>query len=151
MILERLKAGVKNTRDIAFHGTALKLRLLSEAEILNCRLDTLTYAEKNNLDEESQAIENARRQLFTVLSDAEGNRVAESIDSFRDLLTRSEREYLVEEYLLLENECTPSVPGMEKAEFNDILDLVKKKPESILSTSNTATLRRLIIYLESRQ
>lgn len=151
MILERLKAGVSNTRDITFHGTPLKLRLLSEGEILKCRLDTLTYAEKNNLDEESQAVENARRKLFTVLSDVEGNRVAESIDSFRDLLTRSEREYLVEEYLLLENECTPSVPGMAQAEFNDILELVKKSPDSILSASNTATLRRLIIYLESRQ
>lgn len=151
MILERLKAGVNNTRDISFLGTTLRLRLLTEAEILKCRLDTLTYAEKNDLDEESQAIENARRQLFTVLHDKEGNPVAESIDSFRDLLTRSEREYLVEEYLLLENECTPSIPGMEKPEFDDILEQVKKNPESILNPLNTATLRRLIIYLESQR
>lgn len=149
MILEKLKAGIKNSRDICFHGTSLKLRLLSEAEITKCRLDTVAYSEKNKLDEESQATENARRQLFTVLSDTEGNRVAESIDSFRDLLTRGEREYLIEEYLFLENECLPSVPGMERAEFDDILELVKKSPESILSASNTATLRRLISYLES--
>lgn len=151
MILERLKAGIKNTRDVDFHGTPLKLRLLSEAEILKCRLDTVAYSKKNELDEETQAMENARRQLFTVLSDTEGNRVAESIDSFRDLLTRGEREYLIEEYLFLENECLPSVPGMERAEFDDILELVKKSPESILSVSNTATLRRLTTYLENQR
>ncbi|MBV5339186.1 MAG: hypothetical protein J0665_06450 [Deltaproteobacteria bacterium] len=151
MILEKLKAGTKNTRDINFHGIPLKLRLLSEAEILQCRLDTVAYAKKKELDEESQAAENARRQLFTVLSDTEGNRVADNIDSFRDLLTRGEREYLIEEYLFLENECLPSVPGMERAEFDDILELVKKSPESILSVSNTATLRRLINYLENQR
>jgi len=148
MMLEKLKAGIKNTRDVNFHGATLKLRLLSESEILQCRLDTVAYAKKMDLDEESQATENARRQLFTVLSDSDGNRVADNIDSFRDLLTRGEREYLVEEYLFLENECLPSVPGMEQAEFDDILELVKKSPESILNALNTATLRRLTTYLE---
>lgn len=151
MLLEKLKAGTKNTRDVNFHGITLKLRLLSEAEILQCRLDTGAYAKNKDLDEESQATENARRQLFTVLSDVEGNRVAENIDSFRDLLTRGEREYLIEEYLLLENDCSPSVPGMERAEFDDILEEVKKSPESILSASNTATLRRLVNYLEHQR
>lgn len=151
MILEKLKAGIMNTRDVGFHGITLKLRLLSETEIVQCRLDTLAYSVKNNLDEESQATENARRQLYIVLSDSEGNRVSDSIDSFRDLLTRGEREYLIEEYLFLENECLPSVPGMAQAEFDDILEQVKKSPESILSVSNTATLRRLINYLENQQ
>ena len=151
MMLEKLKAGTKNTRDVNFHGITLKLRLLSEAEILQCRLDTVAYAKNKDLDEESQATENARRQLFTVLSDTEGNRIAENIDSFRDLLTRGEREYLIEEYLLLENDCLPSVPGMERAEFEDILAMVKKSPESLLNASNTATLRRLTTYLENQR
>lgn len=151
MILEKLKAGMKNSKSVDFHGETLKVRLLSEAEILQCRLDTMAFAKKRELDDESQAIENALRQIFVAFSDMDGNRCAENIDSFRDLLTRGEREYLVEEYLFLENECMPSVPGMDKAEFEDILEEVKKSPDSVLNASNIYTLKRLISYLGNRQ
>jgi len=151
MILEKLKAGTSNTRMVDFCGVTLKLRLLSEAEIQQCRVESQSYAKKKELDEENEAIENALRQLFVALSDQEGNRCAENIDSFRKLLTRVDREYLVEEYLLLEKDSWPSLPGMERPEFEEILEAVKKSPDSVLNSSNTSTLRRLIGYLESRR
>ena len=151
MILERLKAGTRNSRTIDFHSGKLNIRLLSTAEIQQARIETLAYTKANDLDDESQTIENALRQLYLATSDEDGNRCAETVDSFRGLLTRGEREYLVEEYLFLENECMPSVPGLKKNEFEDLLAEVKKSPDSVLNASNIYTLKRVITYLESQQ
>jgi len=148
MILEKLKAGVKNSKPIDFHGTQLKIRLLSEAEMQRCRLDAKAYALHKELDEESEVIEKVLQQLYLALSDMAGNMCADTIDSFRKLITRGEREYLIEEYLQLESECLPSVPGMTAPEFDDILDEVKKNPNSVMNSSNIFTLKRLISYLE---
>jgi hypothetical protein len=150
-ILEKLKAGVKNSKTSDFHGGILKIRLLSEAEMQQARMEAQAFVKKNSLDEESEMIEKAMRQLFMALSDEEDNKCTETIDSFRKLITRGEREYLIEEYLFLEQECMPSVPGMDNAEFQDILEEVKKSPDSVLNAGNIYTLKRLISYLESRQ
>lgn len=151
MMLETLKSGITNSKQINFYGATLKIRLLSESEITACRLDTIAYAKKHDLDEESQAVENVRRQLFLALSDLDNKPVAENVDKFRELLTRGDREYLVDEYLQFENECLPTTPGMEKIEFEDIMEQVKKSPESIMNSSNIALLRRLIMYLENQR
>lgn len=151
MFLEKLKAGIKNSKELPFLGEKIRLRLLSEAEIQKCRTDAKRYADENGLDEESKDIEDVLRQLFTALSDEDGKPCAKNMDSFRELLTRVEREFLVEEYLLLEQECLPSVPGMDKAEFEEILAEVKKSPDSVMNASNIGTLRRLIRYLDSQR
>lgn len=151
MILEKLKAGIKNTRPVDFHGTPLTIRLLSEGEMQQSRLEAQAYSKKKDLDEESEIIEKALRQLFIALSDEEGNKIAENIDSFRNLVTRGEREFFIEEYLFLERESLPSVPGMDQSEFQDILDEVKKNPDLVLNGSNIYTLKRLISYLENQR
>jgi hypothetical protein len=129
----------------------LKIRLLSEAEMQQCRIDAQNFVKKNGLDEESELIEKVMRQLFVALSDEEGNKCTETIDSFRKLINRGEREYFTEEYLFLERECMPSVPGMDNAEFQNILDEVKKSPDSVLNAGNIYTLKRLLSYLVNQQ
>jgi hypothetical protein len=151
MILEKLKAGTKNSKETDFHGVTLMIRLLSETEIQQCQIDTQFYAKKKELDEESKAVEGVLRQLFLAVTDLDGNKLAESIHQFRDLMIRVDREYLVEEYLQLEADCMPSVPRMERPEFEDILEQVKKSPDSIMNPSNIATLKRLTRYLENQR
>jgi hypothetical protein len=150
MILEKLKAGTRNSREIPFHGMRLKARLLSEAEIQQSQVDAHAYATLKRLTDEGKAVESILRQLFMSVTDHDGNKLAENMDCFRDLLTRVDREYLVEEYLYLEAESMPTNPGMEPIEFNEILAQVKKSPDSILNASNISTLRRLVRYLESQ-
>jgi len=151
MILEKLKAGIKNSKPVDFHGTTLNIRLLSEAEMQQCRLAAKAYSLLKELDEESDIIEKVLQQLFLAVSDEDGNKCADSLESFKGLITRGEREYLIEEYLFLESECLPSVPGMTEPEFSDILEEVKKNPSSIMNGSNIYMLKRLISYLENQQ
>lgn len=150
-LLEKLKAGVKNSTETPFHGGTLKVRVLSEDELQQCRIEANRYAVKQELDEESLYNEIAVRQLYMAVSDKDGNKLASDIDSFRKLITRKEREYLIDEYLHLENECSPSLSVMTDEEFNRIVEEAKKDPFFILSRSNTDLLRRLIRYLENRQ
>jgi hypothetical protein len=150
-LLEKLKAGIKNSKEAPFHGSALKIRVLSEDELQQCRIDANRYAVKHELDEESLYNEIAVRQLYMAVSDADGNKLAADIDSFRKLITRKEREYLIDEYLHLENECSPSLSVITEDEFNRIAEEAKKDPFFLLSRSNTDLLRRLLRYLENRQ
>lgn len=150
MLLEKLKAGVKNVRDVAFYGHVVRLRILSEDELQRCRTEAQTHAAKLKLDEEGTYAEIALRQLYLSLADPDGGRVAESADAFRRLVTRADREYLIAEYLALERECSPALAALTEEEFARIREDVKKNPDSILSGSNTALLRRLTAFLESR-
>jgi hypothetical protein len=148
--LEKLKAGVNNFRQIEFCGEMLKMRLLSESELQQCRSEAQAYAKVKQLDEESQFTEMALRQLFLAVTDNDGNKIADSLDSFRQLITRVEREFLIDEYLALEQDSLPSLPSMKDLEFEQILEEVKKSPDSVLNSSNTFTLRRLLSYLENQ-
>lgn len=151
MLLEKLKAGVNNRRTVPFHGAALTMRVLSESELQLCRSDAMEHAARLKLDDEGLYNEISLRQLFSCLTDPEGRRLAESMDSFRQHMSRTDREYLIDEYLALEKECSPSLEKMTEDEFAAILEDAKKNPDSLLSGSGIATLRRLVRYLESRQ
>ncbi len=152
-LIEKLKAGIKNSKEVPFYGGTLKIRVLSEDELQQCRIEANRYAIKNGLDEESLINEIAIRQLYLAVSanDVDGNKLADDIDSFRKFITRKEREYLIGEYLSLENECSPSLSVMTDEEFNKVLEEAKKDPFFLLSKSNTDLLRRLSVYLENRQ
>jgi hypothetical protein len=151
MDLERLKAGVANSRPVTLHGEILTLRVLTEAELLKCRADALAFIRKQELDEESLLVDNVLRQLYLALSDGEGNRLAPTVVAFKERLTRGEREYLVAEYLELERECAPDLDAMGEEEFEGLVEEVKKNPDMLLSPSSTDLLRRLLRYLACRQ
>ena len=148
-LLEKLKAGVNNIRIIPFMGAKLRVRVLSEAEIQQCRADALEFANTAGLDEEGLYTEIALRQLYVSLSDEAGKPVADTIESFRKSLNRSEREHFTDKYLELEKEGSPGLEDMEQEEFDRILEAEKKSPGSLLSSSNTGLLRRVLRYLES--
>jgi hypothetical protein len=147
VILEKLKAGTDNVREVPFFGASLRLRVLSEAQNLQAR----AAAQGKDRDEEAYFVEVALRQLYAALSDQDGNPVADNFESFRKLVTRSEREYLIAAYLELEHDCSPSLDTMSAEEFEQVMAAVKKSPDSILNASNIVLLRRLVRYLESRR
>jgi hypothetical protein len=149
MNLEQLKAGVNNSKDVSLCGGLFRLRVLSEAELLQCRADALKDAVRTGQDDEGTMVTQVLRQLYLALDDGEGKRPAASFGQFTRLITRAEREYLVDEYLSLERECSPALETMTEDEFNGILDGVKKSPDLFLNVSNTDLLRRLARYLEN--
>lgn len=149
-ILERLKAGTYNTVDVQFYGETLKIRLLSEAELAQARIEAHAYAKQNNLDEESLYREIALRQLFMALADSNGNKLAPNIDKFRSLLTRVETDYLIERYMELEESVQPA-KLLDDVEFEKLVEEIKKSPTTALSGLNIDTLRRLIIFLVNQQ
>lgn len=150
MNLEQLKAGVSNTKAVSFNGVDLRLRLLSEAELLQCRADALAFQQKNGLDDEGMVVDLVLRQLYLALDDGEGKRLAASVIEFKQQMTRPEREYFVTAYLELEKECSPSLQAMSMEEFETLREELKKNPDLILSTSNTGALKRLVRYLENQ-
>lgn len=150
MTLEQLKAGISNSKEVTLCGGIFRMRVLSEGELLQCRADALKFAEKVGLDDEGVMIEQVLRQLYLALIDEDGKRASASVEKFKQSITRAERGYLVDEYLSLEQECSPALATMTEDEFNDILDGVKKSPDSFLNASNTGLLRRLARFLENR-
>lgn len=150
MDLERLKAGVSNSRPVTLHRGKLTMRVLSEAELLRCRADALAFVRKYELDEEALMVDNVLRQLYVSLTDEEGKPLGRTVDDFKAGLTRAEREVLVAEYLELERECAPDLDAMTEEEFERLAEEVKKNPAMLLSPSSTDLLRRLGRYLASR-
>lgn len=150
-LLEKLKAGIKNSKEIIFHDASLRMRILSEAELQQCRIDAQAYAAKKGMDEETLYGEIAVRQLYISLTDIDNNKITDSLENFRSGITRVEKEYFIDEYLSLEKEGSPSLSAINQAEFDSILIELKKSPNLVLNRSNINLLRRLIRFLENQQ
>lgn len=151
MNLEQLKAGVRNTRELPLHGGNVRMRVLSEDELLQCRTDALAHAQRTGLDDEGMMLDQVIRQLYLALDDGDGNKLAGTVGDFKKHLSRPDRVYLTGEYLALEKECSPSLSSMTKVEFDETLEAIKKNPDLILKPSNFDMLKRLVRYLESQQ
>lgn len=149
-LLEKLKAGIRNNRDVEFYNQNVVMRVLSEAEMQGCRTAAIDHATQKKLDQDSLMIEMVIRQLFLSLSDADGKPIADSLESFKGLLNREEREYFASKYLELEKECSPSFRAMTDEEYKKLEAEVKKDPFFLLSGSNIDSLKKLILYLENQ-
>lgn len=158
MLLEQLKQGVKNTRTINYPGTNQKItvRVLTDAEEQQAELaaerffiDAKIPVAMHNIDD--YQLEKTTRKLFAALSSPDGSPLCRTIDDFKRLITRPERDILVGEYNDLMDECSPSAAEMADDEFFALVDDVKKKPlMTIGSVSNLQTLRRLCMYLATQ-
>lgn len=150
-LLERLKAGVNNTRSVLFLGETLTLRVLSEAELQQCRSGAEQVRGSLGLDDETVMLETVLRQLYKAVTDSEGKALSETFDSFKAAISRSEREYLVDQYLELEQECSPCPEMLTVPEYEQLKEEVKKSPDMLLSPSSIALLKKLTAYLASQQ
>lgn len=158
-LLEKLKSGKRNIRIIKFPGTDqdVALRVLSNAEVQDALFATEDHFKQRKIEVSATTVEayedeNTIQILARALRDPKDLKqpLAADVDQLREIITLEEKNDLVREYDAFEIEVSPSTETIEDDELDRIFDEVKKKPETG-SELNTYTLRKLIIYLASRQ
>ena len=154
-LLGTLKAGVNNYVEINYPGTENKIRIhpLTDGEE-----QAAEFAAEKVFSSEGVAIamhnidtfelEKTVQKLYLACRTAEGEKLATTSQRFKQLISRTERDILVEEYNELLAKCSPSPSVLSEEEFNNILEEVKKKPyETTGNISSLSTLRKLAISL----
>jgi len=158
-LLEKLKSGKRNVRLIKFPGTDhdVALRVLSNAEVQEALFATEGRFKQKKIEVSATTVEayedeNTIQILTRALRDPKDPEqpFAANVDQLREMITLEEKNDLVREYDAFENEVSPSAKTIDDDELDRIFDEVKKKPETG-SSLNIYTLRKLIIYLASRQ
>ena len=155
-LLERLKSGTGNLKTIKFPGTEddVMLKILSNAELQAAHFAAERLFKRLEIDTSMTTIdayedEKTAQILFRALRDPEdpSKGMANTIDEFKKLLTRTEKEVLVDEYSSFESECSPQVTQIGEQELEQLIEEIKKNPATLGSVSNIALARRLITFL----
>lgn len=154
-LLQKLKAGTNNRKTIKWPGTEedIIVRVLSEAERQSASFETERLFKQQGIEISMSTVdvyevEKTTQLLFRALSDTENKPVADSINEFRDNITVTEKDILVDAYNELEAECSPDPGKMSDEAFNSLIEDLKKNPaQTISSVSSMRTAIRLITYL----
>jgi hypothetical protein len=156
-LLQRIKMGAEATKLMPWPGTdrQILMRILSqadlqEAEFATERLFTSEKISVNLVTSDEYEAERATQTLYRVLRDPEKRTdpICPTITEFRRLLTRREKQVLIDEYLTFEKDVSPRPENLSDDEFDRILAELKKTPDMITSASySTATLKKLITCL----
>jgi hypothetical protein len=156
-LLERLKKGTDNKKTIVFPGTSeeVVVSVLSEGARQEAHFAAEQHFKRKGIEvtmSTADAYETERtiQILYRALSDQEEKPLARTVDEFRNLLTVDEKDRLVDEYLVFENECSPNPEKRSESELENLYQEIKKKPETIGSFSSIGTARQLISYLVNR-
>lgn len=156
-ILDKIKAGRGVTRTFELGDIKVGLRLLTERDYQDAG-----WAANDLLNEFKTELKTSNADLFEsekathliqrFLIDPDTKEpVFETADQVLDLLTREERAFIGEKYFDFEKEYSPSERTMTDAEFDALLEDVKKKPEPTrLNDLSGALLRRLVITLAAQ-
>lgn len=159
-LLAKLKSGKKNIRTIQFPGTDKNAALQA---LSNQDFQDAVFAAELKFRSADIAVtpstldayedERTTQVLFRALKDPDDplKSFAGSVDELRKLLTKEEKEILVDEYNSFEKECSPRFAQLSNEEFEKIWNEVKKSPQMLLSSLSSGTLRGLISYLACRQ
>jgi len=159
-LLQKLKLGTDNVKLIDIPGSTQKvaLRILSQKDLQQATFNTerLFKAEKidiNMVSANEYDSEKATQILFMSLRDPENldEPIAKNITEFRSALSKSVKEYIIDEYVTFEKDCNPTPDILSNDEFDKLVSDLKKKPLQINGYSgSTATLKKLIITLASQ-
>jgi hypothetical protein len=161
-LLERIKAGRKNTVTVRFGDSDIDAALGSD--LVTVRLltvqDTLEasfaadriFADSGTHTVSMQNIkayeaEKDVQNLYRACADEDGKPLAASVAEFRRLLTVADKERLIDAYNRLDAEANPSADTMSDAEFDELVETVKKNPNTASNVSSINTLRKLTRYL----
>lgn len=155
-LLERLKAGVNNTKTINFPGTDIQVqvRVLNEQDQLDATLatDKIFRVAGSKIDRENVEAYEAEKNdqlLFRAIRDPEtGGPVASSMTEFRQLLSEGVRKVLLDEVYTFQEENSPSPYNMNSESYDAVLQAVKKNAErTVTNLSSILLARRLIVSL----
>ena len=155
-ILEKLKAGSRNVKNIMWPGTdtAIAIRVLTEQDYHDASLavDRIYRDAEVRISMENISDYEAEKNvqlLFRAIVDPDSNQpICKSIIEFRKLLTKDIRNYLITELTAFEKECSPNLETMSDSEFSSLLIQVKKNAETtITSDLSLSTLKKLVVTL----
>lgn len=158
-LLEKLKAGKHITQTIKWPGTDIDvaLRALSNADIQHAMFEAEAHFKKNEIElslstAELFEDEQTTQILARALRDPEdpSKPFAKDADELRRLITRDEKDILVDSYNAFIKEVSPSGKVLSESEIKDLFERLKKNP-ALGNNLNLITLRRLLTYLASRQ
>lgn len=158
-LIEKLKAGARNTKVIKFPGTEEKiiLKVLSNFEVQEA-----VFASERRFKTEDILVtktcldayedERTTQLLFRALRDpSDGKKsFASTADELRKLLTKEEKDVLVAEYEAFEKECAPQLADMTDKEFDELWEALKKNPKTVSNFLSSGVQKRLLLYLASR-
>lgn len=157
-LLEKLKAGKRNVRVIKFPGADqdVAIQALSNADLQDSLFATENYFRDKDIEVGSTTIEayedeNSTQILFRALRDPEepSRPFASTVDQLRNLISRDEKDILIEQYNDFEKEVSPKERDLSEDEMDALFEELKKTPETGNDLSS-AMLKRLIVYLASR-
>lgn len=155
-ILQKLRAGKNNRRAVRVPETDefVDLCVLSDAEEQEAEFAAeslytaagITIAFHNitefQLEVTTQKLYRALRVIGT------DTPIEPDIVTFKKNLTRGQRDFFIDELNAHIEQCNPAMCNMPIAEFDALLEQLKKKPqETILSVLSISTLRKLALYL----
>ena len=164
-LIEKLKAGTRNVKLTTWPGTEnrIGIRVLTEAEVQAAHFDTELLFKQRGIEFTAATVDAYQSEQNTQvlsraivdpeLKDKAGDpaKIFKNADELRGLLSHPDvKAVLTREYNDWQTECSPDLETMTEERYEELFAEVKKNP-SILSSSSSATLRGLIIYLAARQ
>jgi hypothetical protein len=159
-LIEKLKAGKRNIKEIKFPGTdeTIGIAVLTEAETQEALFATERLFKEKGIEVSATIVsaynsEANTQTLFRALvnpakkkEDGTFEQYFSSIDEFRSLIGREAKDILIEEYNSFEEEISPSPLKLSEKALERIFTEVKKNP-MLGNALSLNTLRQLTMYL----
>lgn len=156
MILERIRAGIRNHEVILWPGTKVKVkvRILSRGEMQEAVFAAHNHFRQQEIPVDTHLVESFEDEktvqiLFRALEGVEGDEAGKPVGSdvnvFRATVTREELNELAMAYELLEQECAPNPDRMPEDQFNAFVEGLKKKPDEMLSSVRSIAFARRLL------
>jgi hypothetical protein len=158
-LIDKLKAGKNNIKQTVWPGTTepVGIVVLTDAESQEAQFATELLFKQRGLDfnvatADTYQAEQNTQVLARAIFDLETKKpLFKNADELRGLITHPDvKAALITEYLDWQRDCSPAMETMTEEQYDALFAEVKKNP-SILTSSNSRTLRGLIIYLAERQ
>jgi len=157
-LLERIKAGTLISTAVEipdrFGGGKINIRLLTNQDVLEATLAADRIFSDAGIPVSFQNIkvyeaEKDVQHLYRACTDGEGKPLAANVTEFRKLLTVVDKGILIDYYNKLDEENNPSIDTISDAEFDTLVEAVKKNPNTVSNVSSMNMLRRLAHSLAS--
>jgi hypothetical protein len=157
-LLEKLKAGKRNTRIITWPGRTEKImfQILTEQEVEEAQFEVERRFKSEGIEfsastvDAYQAAQNTAFLARAIVDTETGKRMFKSTDELAQLPGfAAVKSIFIEEFNALDKECNPSLKTITEGEYQKLFTEVKKTP-STLNFLNSTTLIGLVGYLASQ-
>lgn len=157
-LIEKLKAGKRNTRTITWPGRTEKImfQILTEQEVEEAQFEVERRFKSQGIEfsastvDAYQAAQNTAFLARAIVDPETSKRMFKSTDELAQLPGfAAAKQIFIEEFNALDKECNPSLKTISEEEYEKLFTEVKKTP-STLNSLNSTMLIGLLGYLASR-